>query len=167
MGSRRFQHFQRSGNLAFQAVGLLVDNEDVRIEGLGRMLDNGGAHGERLLGIDMQAKRSIFPIAQLDDAGNTNKIDPCLEIKTADDGGAGENENRQVLVLLYKRVCHDHASTQMTEAKGVVAVDQDASRIFDLVHGSPPRLSSRIYGVMSYRSTLYPGSIGIALNLRR
>ena len=159
----RFEHFQRIRYLAFQAIGLLVDDENVRIEGFRRVLDNGGAHGKRLFGIDVQAKGGVFAVAQLDDPGDTDEIDPRLEIKASDDGGAGQNKDRQILVLLNKRVCHDHASTQMTKAKRVVAVDQDASCIFDLVHGSPPRLSSRIYGVMSYRSTLYPGSIRNAL----
>ena len=81
------EHGQGVLDLAAQAQGFLVDQQDIGIEGLGRMANDRGPHGQGLFDADVQAERGIFAVAQLDDSGDADKIHPCAKIEAADNGG--------------------------------------------------------------------------------
>src|SRR4029077_16844469 len=81
----RPQQVERGPHLAVQPERFLVDDENVRVEDVGGMADDRGAHRERLLDVDMQVERDILAVAQLDYAGNAHKINTRTEIKAADD----------------------------------------------------------------------------------
>jgi hypothetical protein len=79
------QQVKGGTHLAAQAERLLVNDQDVGVEDLGRVANNRGAHRQRLFDIDMQAERDILAVAQLDNARYAHEIDARAEIEAADD----------------------------------------------------------------------------------
>ena len=132
----RLQHLQRAPHLALQSERFLVDEEEVRPEALGRLLDDRGADRHRLVEIDVQAERLVFAVGELDDAGNADEIDARQEIEAADDRRAGKDQDRNAFVSIDDRVRDRAAAAQMAEAEAVVAVDQDA-RVVESFHDAP------------------------------
>src|SRR5437870_10174072 len=92
-------------------------------------MDDLAAHRQRLVGIDMQAERGIVAVAQLDDAGDADEIDPGAEVEAADDRRPGQDEDGDVLVVLDQGMGDGPAAAQVAEAEGVVAVDQNARAV--------------------------------------
>ena len=85
MRAALLEHFQRLEHFPAQAQRLLVDDEDVRVEHIRRVFDDGGAHHQRLFNVDVQIQWRVFAIAQLHHARHTHEIDARTEIETADD----------------------------------------------------------------------------------
>ena len=79
---------------------LLVDQEHVRLEHLGSVVDDRAADLERLLDVEMQVQRGVLAVAQLDHAGHADEVDPRAEIEAADDRRAREDQHREVLESL-------------------------------------------------------------------
>ncbi len=121
----RLQHLQRRHDLAFQAKRLLVHQEQVGPEAQRRLSDDGGAHFHRLVERDVEAERLIFAVGELDHARDPDEVDPRAEIEAADDGRAGQDQDRHALEPVDERMRNGAATTQVAEAKAVVAVDQD------------------------------------------
>ena len=106
------------------------------------MLDDRGAHGQRVLDIQRQLERDVVAAAQFDDPRNAHEVDPVLEAEAADDRRAREDENRDGLVGLDQCVGDLAAAPEMPKAEGIVAVDQDAlgppRRSCELAHSLRP-----------------------------
>ncbi|MNT28004.1 hypothetical protein D3C72_1636590 [compost metagenome] len=74
---------QRLLDLAPQPHRLLVDDEDVRLEGLCRVPDDRLAHLQRLVQLDMAIEGGVVAVVQLDDARNLHEIDACAIVEGA------------------------------------------------------------------------------------
>ena len=85
----------------------------------------------------MQPQGRIFTVVEFDHPGNTDEIHPSAEIKTTDDWRARENQNRQALVLLDQGMSDGTATTQVTQPKRVVAVNQYSDAIHTISHTAP------------------------------
>ena len=70
------QQIKRLAHLPTQSQRLLIDDQQVGIEDVGGMPNYRRAHGQCVVDIDVQVQRDIFAVTELDDAGDTNKIDP-------------------------------------------------------------------------------------------
>ena len=131
------ERLQGLQQLAAQAHGLLIDDEDVRIELFGGVLDDRSAHRHRLADVQMQIERGVLAVPQLDHAGHAHEVDARAEIEAADDRRARKDEDRELLEILDEGMRDRAAATQMAEAKRVVAVDQDAAIVPPGPHGVP------------------------------
>ena len=116
-------------DLAAESQRFLVDQEQVRSVTAGGVLDDRGPHRQGIFEIDMQPERRILAVVQLDDTRDADEIDPRLEVETADDRRAGQDQDRQALVALDQRVCDGPAAAQVTEPERIVTVDQYAGSI--------------------------------------
>ena len=134
-GTALLEHLQGIQNLAAQAQRLLVDDEDIRVEHVGRMADDGRPHQQHLLHVDMQVERGVFAIAQLHHSGNAHEVDARAEVETANDRRAGKYQDRQVFETVHQRMGNGPAAAQVAQAKGVMAVDQDAGVFAFSLHG--------------------------------
>ena len=83
LGALSLEIGERFLHLAAQAHGLLVDDEDIRLEAFGGVVDDGAAHLQRFLKIDMPVHGRIFAVAQLDDARDFHEIDAGAVIEGA------------------------------------------------------------------------------------
>ena len=137
-GTAGFQGRERLAHLAPEPGGLLVHDEDVRVEDACRVLDDGAAQAERLLDVEMQAERGVFAVAELHHAGHPHEIDAGAEIEAADDGRAGEDQHRQVLVLRHQMMRDRPTPPQVPEPEAVVAVDENARALAPDHAASPP-----------------------------
>ena len=126
----RLEIGQRLLDLALQAHRLLVDDEDVRLEGLGRVADDRLAHLQRLVQVDMPVHRCVFAVAQLDDARDLHEIDAGAIVEGAGDRGARDDQDVEAAIILDQRMRDGAAAAEMAEAERVVAVHQDAG-VFD------------------------------------
>jgi hypothetical protein len=160
---RSFSATRVSEHLAAQADRLLVDDEDVRLEHLGGVLDDRAAQLQRLLDVQVQVERGVFAAAQLDHAGHAHEIDARAEIEGADDRRAGQDQHRDVLEFLHQRMRDGAAAAQMAEAHRIVAVDQDAAVQTPLRHVRPlpsrpsiSRARSRRKAGILYEAMLLP-----------
>ena len=142
------QALERLAHLAAQSQRLLVDDEDVRVEYFRRVLDDRGPHGQGLLDVDVQAERRVLAIAQLDDAGYADKIDPRPVVEVADDRRAGKDQYRHARMTLDQGMGDRPAPAQMAESERVVAVDQDPGVAAARYHDQSPAVarSSANYG---------------------
>ena len=118
------QHAQGLPDLAFQSQGLLVNDEDIRVEGHRRVPDDGFPNGERLIKLDVQAQRGIAAILQLDDPGNSDKVHPGTELKVADDRRSRKDQDRDALVAAHQFIGDRSAAAEMAEPEAVVTVYQ-------------------------------------------
>src|SRR4029077_11786841 len=116
-------------------------------EYVGHVMDDRAAHRQRLLRVDMQAERCVIAGAQLDDAGHADEIDPGAELEAADDRRPGQDEDRDVLVVLDQRMGDRAAAAQMAEAEGIVAIDQNARA------GAGPFAAARAHAIRPW----FPG----------
>src|SRR5882672_11172036 len=132
------QHLQRVEHLAAQPDRLLVDDEQVRREDLGGVLDDRGAQQQRFGDVEVQVERRVLPVAQLDHAGDAHEVDARAEIEAADDRRAGQDQDRELLEAVDQRVRQGTAAPQVAEAKGVMAVDEYAAVSPPAPHGTPP-----------------------------
>jgi hypothetical protein len=126
MRAALLQHLQGLVDLAAQAERLLVDDEDVGVEDVGGVLDDGIPHRQGLVDVDQQAQGRVVARAQLDHPRDADEVDPGPEVKTADDRRAGQDNDRHVLVLVDQGMGNGAAAAQVAEAERVVAVDEDA-----------------------------------------
>ncbi|MNU84045.1 hypothetical protein D3C71_737570 [compost metagenome] len=83
LGALSLEISERFLHLAAQAHGLLVDDEDIRLEAFSGVIDDGAAHLQRFLKIDMPVHRGIFTVAQFDDARDFHEIDAGAIIEGA------------------------------------------------------------------------------------
>src|SRR3546814_17889002 len=93
------------------------------------MLDDLGTDLESFLDVHRQVQRGVLPVAQLDDAGNADKVHPAAEIEAADDRRYGENQDRQVLVAFHHGMGDRAAAAQMAEAESVAAGNKDTGDV--------------------------------------
>ena len=123
----RLEIGQRLFDLAAQAHRLLVDDEDVGLEGLGRMADDRLPHLQRLMQVDMALQRRVFAVPQLDDAGDLHEVDTCAVVEGAGDRRAGDDQHIEAAEILDQRMRDRSAAPQMPEPERVVAVHQNSS----------------------------------------
>src|SRR5207249_5714036 len=125
---------------ASQSHGLLVDDEQVRVEDLRRMLDDRRPHRQRLADIEVQIERRVVAVAQLDDAGHAHEVDARAKVEAADDRRAGEDQDGELLVALDQCMRDRAAAAQVAEPEGVVAVDEYATILAARSHTAAPSL---------------------------
>ena len=123
----RLEIGQRLLDLAAQAHRLLVDDEDVGLEGLGRVPDDRLPHLQRLMQVDMALHRRVFAVAQLDDARDLHEVDTRPVVERAGDRRAGDDQHVEAAEILDQRMRDRPAAAQMSEPERVVAVHQDSS----------------------------------------
>ena len=70
---------QHRGQLVAEACRLLVDDDEVRIEGHRRRQDHAGPQRRRLVDVQVQGFRDIGAFPGLDDAGHADVIDARRE----------------------------------------------------------------------------------------
>ena len=129
---------ERAPHLAEQAERLLVDQEEIRPEHAGRVLDDGGPERERLLDVEVEIHARVLAVPALDDSGHADEVDAGAEAEAAQDGRAAQDEDVQLLVMGDERVGDRPAAAEVPQPERVVAVDQDA--VLRLVNGArPPR----------------------------
>jgi hypothetical protein len=114
------------GHLAAQAQGLLIDDEQVGIVGLGGVADDRGADRQSLGNVDMQVQRRVVAVAQLDHPGHAHEIHPRLEIEGAGDLRSRDDEDVNALEVLRQRMRDRSAATKVPKAERVMAVHEDA-----------------------------------------
>ena len=93
----------------------------------------------------MFGKRGIFAVAQLDDAGHFDEIDPCPVIEGPGDGRARDDQHLHPAIGFDQCVRDGAAAAQMTKSERVVAVKQDARVLEASSHAV--HLSQRVGGV--------------------
>ena len=129
---------ERLPHLAEQAERLLVDQEEIRPEHAGRVLDDRGPERERLLDVEVEIHARVLAVPALDDSGHADEIDAGAKAEAAQDGRAAQDEDVQLLVMGHERVGDRPAAAEVPQPERVVAVDQDA--VLHLVNGArPPR----------------------------
>src|SRR3546814_7007104 len=77
------------------------------------MLDDLGTDLESFLDVHRQVQRGVLPVAQLDDAGNADKVHPAAEIEAADDRRSGENQDRQVLMAFHQGMRSEEHTSEL------------------------------------------------------
>jgi hypothetical protein len=132
-GAARLQVGKRILDLAAQPHRLLVDDEDVGLEGLRGMADDRLAHLQRFLDVEVTLHRGIFAVAQLDHAGDLHEVDTCAVVEGAGDGRARNDQHVQAAEILDQRVGDRPAAPEMAEAERVMTVHQDPS-VFEAPH---------------------------------
>ena len=110
-------------DLAAQAQWLLVHDEEVGIENVGRVFDDRGAQGQRVFDGQRQGQGGVFAVAQLDHAGNAYEIDPAAEVEAADNRGSGEDQHTGLAVGFHEGMRDLPAAPQVAQAEGIVTVD--------------------------------------------
>ena len=144
----RLEIGQRLLDLAAQPHRLLVDDEDVGLEGLGGVADDRLPHLQRLVQVDMPFQRRIFAVAQLDDARDLHEVDPRPVVEGAGDGGARDDQDVEAAKILDQRMRDRPAPPQMAEPERVVAVHQDSSVFEPPQHDQNPSfVGQRAVGV--------------------
>ena len=165
-----FEQVQRVADLAAQAERLLIDQEQMRIEDFGRVLDDRAAHRERLLDVEMQAERRVVAVSEFDHPWNAHEVDARLEVEAADDRRARQDQDRQLTIALHQMMGDRPATAQMAETEAVVAVDQEAGGGTHaggqcLIGGVGKRLSTKpaLHKVHSQRCR---GKVGVIVELQ-
>ena len=119
------QHPERRQDLAAQAGRLLVDDEQVGPVDVGGILDDAGAHRQRMLDVEPQIGRIVLAgVDLLDHARDAHEVDARAELVGADHRRAGQNQHGDRLVGLDDGIGDGAAAADMAEAERVVAVDQ-------------------------------------------
>ena len=126
-GSAPLQQIEGITHFAAQSQGLLVDDQQVRIEDVRRVANYRRAHRQRLVNINVQIERDVFAVSELDDARHAHKVDARTEIEAADDRRPGEDQNQDRGVGIDQRVCYRPTPPQVAESEAVVAVDKHPS----------------------------------------
>ena len=114
--------------------GFLVNQEDVRIEDLGRVAHDRTAHLHGLFRVEQQVERCVLAVAQLDDTGNAHEVHPRTKVEASDDGGARKNQGGQIVDGAHHGMGDGAAPAQMSQSETVMAVDQDARAFRKLIH---------------------------------
>ena len=100
----RLQIGQRLLDLAAQPHRLLVDDENVGLEGLRRVADDRLPHLQRILQVDVLFQRGVFAVTQLDDAGDLHEVDARSIVEGAGDGRARDDQDIEAAEILDERM---------------------------------------------------------------
>ena len=139
-----------------EADGLLVDDEQIRVENFGRVLDDRRAHRQHLGDVEVQVERRVLAVTQLDHAGHAHEVDARAEVEAADDRRARQDQDRELLVALDQRVRDHAAAAQMAEAERVMTVNEYAAILALRSHTTPPLVAFILV------SNFLPGKAGLA-----
>jgi hypothetical protein len=103
------------------------------------VLDDRIPHRQGLVDVDQQAQGRVVARAQLDHPRDADEIDPGAEIEAADDGRAGQDDDRHVLVLVNQGMGNGQAAPEMAQTEGIVRINKDAHvLVLGLVIGHAP-----------------------------
>ena len=106
------EHGERPPDLAQQAQRLLVHQEQVWVEDPRRVLDDGRPERQGVLDIDMETQAGVVAAPQFDDPR-----DPSSETVSSDDGGAGQDQDVELLVMLDQGMRNDPAAAKVAQPK--------------------------------------------------
>src|SRR3546814_3280984 len=111
------------------------------------MADEAGAQRDRLLDVHRQLEGRVLAVLQLDDAGDADEVDPLAEVEIADDRRAREDQDGEVGVVADQRMRERATAAQVTQAEGIVAIDEDAPVTDGHLRRRPSRSSGADYGI--------------------
>jgi hypothetical protein len=124
------EQLERRAHLAAQPQRLLVDQEQVRGEHLGGVVDDRAADLEGLVDAQAQVERGVLAVPELDHPRHADEVDARLEVEGADDRRAGKDQHRELGEAVDQVVRDRPAAAQVPEPEAVVAVDQQAGAAF-------------------------------------